>query len=87
MNWLLWLEFLTTLGGAVARSQGADDRSLRYLSVAGDLARATRASTEDLADLQAKYHEEVANDTPTTASELDAIAERIAARSAGIQGA
>lgn len=86
MNWLLWLEFLTTVGGAVAKSQGADERSVRYLQVAGDLARATQATDADLAELSAKYQEEVANDTPTTASELDAIAERIAARSAEIQG-
>lgn len=85
MNWYLWLNLLSTFGTAVAESQGKNDRAVRYLKLATSIGGATVATDEDLRALKQKYEEEVANDTPTDASELDSIAARIAARSQAIQ--
>lgn len=85
MNFFLWLKTLVAFGTAVAESEGKDERAVRYLNLAASLGSVTAATDEDLKELQAKYDAEVANDTPTTASELDAIAARIKARSEAIQ--
>lgn len=58
---------------------------MRYLNLASSLGAATMATDEDLRELREKYEAEVANDTPTAASELDTIAARIKARSVAIQ--
>lgn len=85
MNYFLWLQTLVAFGTAVAESQGKDARAVRYLNLASSLGAATMATNEDLRELREKYEQEVANDTPTSASELDSIAARIAARSQAIQ--
>jgi hypothetical protein len=85
MNYIVWLNLVTNLAGIVARQSGAAPRELAYLGVLTNAANMVALTDADLAELQAKYATEVANDTPTTASELDAIADRIAARSAEIQ--
>lgn len=85
MNYFLWLQTLVTFGTAVAESQGKDTRAVRYLNLTASLGAATVATNEDLRELREKYEAEVANDTPTEASELDSIAARIKARSQAIQ--
>lgn len=85
INWLGWFKFLSNLGLAVAQSEGKDTRAVKYLGVAVQLGDSVVATQDDLAELEAKYAAEVAADTPTTASELDAIAARIKARSDQIQ--
>lgn len=85
IDWSLWLNLATALAGAVARSEGKDERAVRYLGVAAEIGNSVHATNDDLAELQAKYDAEVANDTPTTASELGSIADRIKARSEQIQ--
>lgn len=87
MDFKLWLSLVTNFAGIVAREAGAAPRELAYLGLLTDATNMVAMTDADLSELEAKYAAEVANDTPTTAGELDALAERIRARSAGIQGA
>ena len=85
MDFTLWLPLVTNLAGIVARESGVAPRELAYLQFLTNAANLVALTDADLAELKAKYEAEVAADTPTTASDLTELAERIAARSAGIQ--
>lgn len=86
MNFAIWAEFAAGLINAVAAAAGADERSLRYLSLLSLGARARSLTDQDLAELKTKYEAEVAAGTPVTAAEIDELDARIAAASAKIQG-
>lgn len=87
MNFELWLQFATTLATVVAQQSGKAPRELAYLQLLTNAATLAAITDEDLTGLQTKYAAEVAADTPTTAADLLAIAERIEARGAQIHGA
>jgi hypothetical protein len=86
MNFLPWLNLLTTMAQVVAEKNGAAPRELAYLSLLTQASTITSLTDGDLAELQAKYEAEVAADTPVTSADLDEIAARLKARSERIQG-
>lgn len=79
------LGFASRLFTTIARNQGRNDPELAYLDLLGNTALLTGMTEDDLAELKAKYESEVANGTPVTAADLEAIAARIRARSERIQ--
>lgn len=87
MNFELWLQFATSLATVIAQQSGKAPRELAYLQLLTNAATLAAITDDDLTDLEARYAAEVAADTPTTAADLLAIAERIEARGARIQTA
>lgn len=87
MNYALWLQLVTNFATIVAKEAGAAPRELAYLALLTNATNMVAMTDADLAELNDKYQAEVTNDTPTDAAELNAIADRIAARSAEIQSA
>lgn len=87
MNFELWFKFATSLATIIAKESGNAPREVAYLQLISSAATLAAITDDDLTDLEARYAAEVAADTPTTAADLLAIAERIEARGARIQGA
>lgn len=87
MNYLLWLQLLTTLAETVAKQKGSAPRELAYLSLLTSATTLTSLTDSDLTALKAKYEQDVASGAPVTPEELEAIAGRLTARSERIQGA
>lgn len=87
MNYQLWLQFATSLATVIAQQSGKAPREIAYLQLITNAATLAAITDDDLTDLEARYAAEVAADTPTTAGDLLAIAERIEARGERIQGA
>ncbi|HEY0684776.1 MAG TPA: hypothetical protein VGD45_20735 [Steroidobacter sp.] len=85
MNFQLWFQFATSLATIVAQQSGRAPRELAYLQLLTNAATLAAITDEDLTELKARYELEVASDTPTTAADLLAVAERIEARGARIQ--
>lgn len=83
----LWAQFATNLVTIIAQQNGNAPRELAYLQLITNATTLAAMTDDDLTGLQAKYELEVASDTPTTPKDLIAIAERIEARGARIQGA
>lgn len=87
MNFQLWLQFATSLATIVAQQSGKAPREIAYLQLLTNAVTLAAITDEDLTTLKEKYEAEVAADTPTTADDLLAIAERIQARGERIQDA
>lgn len=87
MNYLAWIQLLTTLAETVAARKGAAPRELAYLSLLTQASTVVSLTDGDLADLKAKYDAEVASDAPVSPADLDEVAARLKARSERIQQA
>lgn len=87
MNFALWLTIIDSFASAYATSQGKDVRALGYLRVATSLVTGQQATDSELQALMNEYSAKVANQTPTTAAELQELDARLAARSGAIQSA
>lgn len=86
MNYLLWFQLLTRVGLRVASENGAAPRELAYLGTLTKIAGLTATTQKDLEELRDRYEAEVAGGAPVTPTDLEAIAARIEARGAQIQG-
>lgn len=87
MNFMLWLNLVQTLATAYSTSQGKDVRALGYLRVATGLVTGQQVTDAELQALMDEYSAKTANQTPTTAEELQELDARLAGRSAAIQSA
>lgn len=87
MNFQLWFQFATSLVTTIAEQTGKAPREIAYLQLLSNAATVAAMTDNDLTELKARYEGEVTADTPTTEADLLAIADRIQARGARIQGA
>lgn len=83
MNWVLFMQFAGELAGAVAESQGTDQRAAKNLQLLAAGVGAVQLTDIDLARMRDKYRAEIGK--PISIDELDALDAQIKSRNASIE--